>query len=71
MLIQFFYTLRAAKLKVTVGGNVASIADRRALNQEIRQWARDKGMDVSDFGRISHEVLIAYYKAHPSKQPIA
>lgn len=31
---------------------------------EIRQWARDKGMEVSERGRVSDQVKSAYQAAH-------
>lgn len=41
----------------------AAGADRER-NQAIRQWARDKGWQVSGRGRIPAEVVQAYDKAH-------
>ncbi|QYN41132.1 Lsr2 family protein (plasmid) [Pseudonocardia sp. DSM 110487] len=38
-----------------------STADREQ-NQAIRDWARKRGMKVSDRGRIPAEVLTAYHK---------
>jgi hypothetical protein len=35
----------------------------RKQNQAIRDWARTKGMKVSDRGRIPSDVLTAYHKA--------
>ncbi|QPL05291.1 MULTISPECIES: histone-like nucleoid-structuring protein Lsr2 [Actinomyces] len=32
--------------------------------QRIREWARERGMEVSDRGRISAEIRAAYEKAH-------
>ncbi|GAA4399599.1 histone-like nucleoid-structuring protein Lsr2 [Tsukamurella soli] len=32
---------------------------------EVRQWARENGIEVSDTGRISVRVLKAYDDAHP------
>ncbi len=34
----------------------------REQNQAIREWARKRGMNVSDRGRIPSEVLEAYHK---------
>ncbi|WP_130866243.1 histone-like nucleoid-structuring protein Lsr2 [Acidipropionibacterium timonense] len=31
---------------------------------EIRRWARDNGLEVSDRGRVSNEVREAYDRAH-------
>ncbi|AUS78552.1 Lsr2 family protein [Actinoalloteichus sp. AHMU CJ021] len=36
----------------------------REQNQAIREWARKRGMEVSDRGRIPAEVLEAYNKAN-------
>lgn len=36
-------------------------APDREQNQAIRDWARKRGMKVSDRGRISSEVLTAYH----------
>ena len=50
------------------GGSAAnSAASRRPSidreqNQAIREWARKRGMKVSDRGRIPAEVLEAYHK---------
>ncbi|GGM56745.1 Lsr2 family protein [Longimycelium tulufanense] len=43
------------------GGRMAA-ADREQ-NQAIREWARKRGMKVSERGRISTEVLEAYHAA--------
>lgn len=50
------------------GGAVASMSARRPVvdreqNQAIREWARKRGMKVSERGRIPAEVLEAYQKA--------
>jgi hypothetical protein len=34
----------------------------REQNAAIREWARKRGMSVSDRGRIPSEVLEAYHK---------
>ncbi|MBV9314140.1 MAG: Lsr2 family protein [Pseudonocardia sp.] len=49
------------------GANTASVAARRPpvdreQNQAIREWARKRGMKVSDRGRIPAEVLDAYHQ---------
>ena len=36
----------------------------REQNQAIREWARKRGLKVSERGRISSEVLEAYHKAN-------
>jgi Lsr2 len=48
------------------GGGAAAGARRpsidREQNQAIREWARKRGMKVSDRGRIPAEVLEAYHQ---------
>ena len=49
------------------GGAAASVAARRPSvdreqNQAIRDWARKRGMKVSDRGRIPADVLEAYHQ---------
>ena len=48
------------------GGSSGGAARRPAIdreqNQAIREWARKRGMKVSDRGRIPAEVLDAYHK---------
>jgi hypothetical protein len=49
------------------GGAAASAASRRPSvdreqNQAIRDWARKRGMKVSDRGRIPADVLEAYHQ---------
>jgi hypothetical protein len=48
------------------GGASAGVARRpsidREQNQAIREWARKRGMKVSDRGRIPAEVLEAYHQ---------
>jgi hypothetical protein len=49
------------------GGGAASAASRRPSvdreqNQAIRDWARKRGMKVSDRGRIPADVLEAYHQ---------
>lgn len=36
----------------------------REENQAIREWARSRGMKISDRGRIPTDVLEAYYREH-------
>lgn len=38
--------------------------DNAASYSEIREWARSKGIDVPDRGRVKHSVVTDYYKAH-------
>ncbi|APU12411.1 MULTISPECIES: histone-like nucleoid-structuring protein Lsr2 [Actinoalloteichus] len=44
------------------GGSTA--AGDREQNQAIREWARKRGMKVSDRGRIPAEVIDAYHEAN-------
>ena len=49
------------------GGGAPAAASRRPSidreqNQAIREWARKRGMKVSDRGRIPAQVLEAYHK---------
>lgn len=48
------------------GGAPAAVVRRasvdREQNQAIREWARKRGMKVSDRGRIPAEVLEAYHR---------
>jgi len=46
-------------------GSRTSVADREQ-NQAIREWARKRGMKVSDRGRIPVEVLEAYNRRDES-----
>ncbi|HEX3646970.1 MAG TPA: Lsr2 family protein [Pseudonocardiaceae bacterium] len=41
-----------------------SAAVDREQNQAIREWARKRGLKVSERGRISAEVLDAYHQAN-------
>lgn len=36
----------------------------RQLSKDMRAWAKDQGMEVSDFGRIAQPVKAAYRAAH-------
>ncbi|WP_184502893.1 TOTE conflict system archaeo-eukaryotic primase domain-containing protein [Streptomyces botrytidirepellens] len=38
---------------------------------EVRQWARDQGMDVPPRGRLRGEIWNAWYSAHASAQPVS
>ncbi len=46
------------------GGGVRRASVDREQNQAIREWARKRGMKVSDRGRIPAEVLDAYHQEH-------
>lgn len=45
-------------------GRAASGSVDREQNQAIRDWARKRGLKVSERGRISSEVLEAYHRAN-------
>jgi hypothetical protein len=54
---------RAPARRSAAGGRgSASVPSNREQNQAIRDWARKRGMKVSDRGRIPAEVLEAYHK---------
>ena len=44
------------------GGGARRASVDREQNQAIREWARKRGMKVSDRGRIPAEVLDAYHQ---------
>jgi hypothetical protein len=46
------------------GGAARRPAIDREQNQAIREWARKRGMKVSDRGRIPSEVLETYHQEH-------
>lgn len=52
---------RSRSAPASAGGSRRPSADREQ-NQAIRDWARKRGMKVSDRGRIPAEVLEAYHK---------
>jgi hypothetical protein len=55
-----------SRRRATATGNGSAPARRPAIdreqNQAIRDWARKRGMKVSDRGRIPAEVLEAYHQ---------
>jgi Lsr2 len=65
-LAEFVASARRATGRRRGGGAPAAAARRpsidREQNQAIREWARKRGMKVSDRGRIPAEVLEAYHK---------
>lgn len=65
-LADFVASARRAGGRRRGGGAPAAVARRptidREQNQAIREWARKRGMKVSDRGRIPAEVLDAYHK---------
>lgn len=38
-------------------------AEERRRNQEIREWARREGLEVSERGRIPHELILRFQAA--------
>ncbi len=50
------------RASAAVGGANRRPSIDREQNQAIREWARKRGMKVSDRGRIPAEVLEAYHK---------
>lgn len=54
-----FLTFRA---RFTQQEAPASTAASDAENKAIRDWARDKGMEIAERGRIPAEVRAAYFK---------
>jgi hypothetical protein len=65
-LAEFVASARRSGGRRRGGGAPAAAARRpsidREQNQAIREWARKRGMKVSDRGRIPAEVLEAYHK---------
>jgi hypothetical protein len=53
---------RAAAVAAVARGRSAAVD--REQNQAIREWARKRGLKVSERGRISAEVLDAYHQAN-------
>ncbi|MCO1579383.1 MULTISPECIES: histone-like nucleoid-structuring protein Lsr2 [unclassified Crossiella] len=53
------------KQRATRGGG-AKAAGERDRNQEIRQWARTQGHQVSERGRIPQELVVKFQEAHAS-----
>ena len=49
--------------KATAAGSPANVAPR-GQSEEVRAWARERGMDVSDRGRLPAQVIAAYQEAH-------
>lgn len=44
--------------------SISETANRKASTAQVRQWARESGLQVSDRGRIPATVLEAYQAAH-------
>src|SRR6266568_2750479 len=67
MLHDFVANARRSGLRKRVASTAAkarSAAVDREQNQAIREWARKRGLRVSERGRISAEVLEAYHQAN-------
>lgn len=45
------------------GGAKSGARGDRAQNKAIREWARKRGLDVSDRGRIPADIVEQYHKA--------
>lgn len=56
--------LRGGKRAISAAAKSRSAAVDREQNQAIREWARKRGLRVSERGRISAEVLEAYHQAN-------
>lgn len=52
------------RIQPTATRSSRSAAVDREQNQAIREWARKRGLKVSERGRISAEVLEAYHQAN-------
>jgi len=67
MLSDFVTNARRSGLRKRAAATAAkgrSAAVDREQNQAIREWARKRGLRVSERGRISAEVLEAYHQAN-------
>jgi hypothetical protein len=67
MLSDFVENARRSGLRKRAGAapqKARSAAVDREQNQAIREWARKRGLRVSERGRISAEVLEAYHQAN-------
>ncbi len=51
-----------SKAQASAGGAGRRASVDREQNQAIREWARKRGMKVSDRGRIPADVLESYHK---------
>jgi hypothetical protein len=56
--------VRGRRSPVATATRARSAAVDREQNQAIREWARKRGLKVSERGRISAEVLEAYHQAN-------
>jgi hypothetical protein len=50
--------------KITPGGRSARRAAGRADVSAVRQWAKARGYNVSQRGRVAHEIIAAYEAAN-------
>lgn len=50
--------------KVQRKGNLVSVASA----EDVREWARKRGVEVAEHGRLSAEVIAAFNKAHTRVQ---
>lgn len=61
----FIAAARKVKRPGRTRGSSSSRSGRRGVEPAvIRQWAKEQGMEVSERGRVSKEVLQAYEAAH-------
>ncbi|MFL6133409.1 MAG: histone-like nucleoid-structuring protein Lsr2 [Nocardioidaceae bacterium] len=56
---------RVAATDVRKSRNGTGARSGAASNAEVRSWARQTGLTVSDRGRVPASVLTAYLVAHP------
>ncbi|WP_017972949.1 histone-like nucleoid-structuring protein Lsr2 [Actinopolyspora halophila] len=55
---------RAGSSRSSSASSGGSTSADREQNQAIREWARKRGMKVSDRGRIPADIVAEYHKAH-------
>src|SRR5437764_1331554 len=53
-----------AMSKVQRKGNLVAVASA----EDVREWARKRGVEVAEHGRLSAEVIAAFNKAHTRVQ---
>lgn len=64
LLAGYVKVARRAERPASAGRKSASPKASRSDLAEIREWARSKGYEVSDRGRIRADIVEAYDKAH-------
>ncbi len=64
LLAGYVKVARRAERPASTGRKTASPKASRSDLAEIREWARSKGYEVSDRGRIRADIVEAYDKAH-------